>query len=77
MLELCREKGWYIQAYKDDRLLVEKDSEKARKYSHVAGVPFEVIGGDLWKLDKVTKLLSIGTDEIEQAEIAEAFHRLF
>ena len=77
MLELCREKGWYVQAYQDDRLLVGKDSEKARKYSHVAGVPFEAIGDDLWKIDKATKLLTIGTDEVEQAEIAEAFHRLF
>ncbi len=77
MLELCREKNWYIQAYRNDRLYVFEDSPKSRSYSHIAGVDFEAIGKDLWKVDSATKLLSIADHPEQQEEIAEAFQHHF
>jgi HAD-superfamily hydrolase, subfamily IIB len=77
LLELCREKGWYIQAYKDDRLLIYEENEKSRMYSRIAGVPAEVIGDELWQMERATKLLSIADNDEEQAEMAATFREYF
>lgn len=77
LLELCRERGWYIQAYQDDRLLVHEINEKSKLYSYISGIEAIAIGNDLWELDSATKLLAIATDPEEQAEIGKVFRRYF
>ena len=77
LMELCREKGWYIQAYHEDKLLVPEDNEKSRMYSQISGIPAIVLGDDLWKLDTATKLLSIASHREEQDEMAATFRKYF
>lgn len=77
LLDLCREKDWYIQAYQDDKLLVPEDNEKSRMYSHISGVPAVVLGNDLWKLSSATKLLAIASHSEEQEEMASSFREFF
>ena len=38
VLRLCREEGWHVQAYRDDRLLVERDGPAAEYYAGIAQV---------------------------------------
>lgn len=77
LLELCREKGWYIQAYQDDKLLVHEINEKSKLYSYISGVEAIAIGNELWKIDSATKLLAIASNREEQTEIGQAFRNYF
>lgn len=77
LLELCREKQWYIQAYFEDRLLVYEKNKKSEMYSYISGVPAISIGDDLWSLDSATKLLSIADDDDQRNEMGETFRKYF
>ncbi len=60
VLNLFRERGWYIQAYIDDTLYVEELNDKAQQYGKLAGVKPYPIGDRLYTITGApTKLLSI------------------
>ncbi len=39
----CRERGIHVQGYRDDRLLVERDTPEGREYSWHSGMPLNVV----------------------------------
>lgn len=56
-------KGFHINAYLDDRLLVERDTPEGQRYAAVAGVEQEVVGDLLEYLDTdPTKVLAIARE---------------
>jgi Cof subfamily protein (haloacid dehalogenase superfamily) len=60
VLHLFRERGWYIQAYVDDTLYVEKINDKTQNYEKLSGVTAQPAGDRLYTLTgRPTKLLSI------------------
>lgn len=66
VLQLFRDRGWYIQSYLDDILCVEQINDKARFYENASQVKAEAIGDKLYNPDKApSKLLTIA----EPAEI--------
>lgn len=64
ILNLYHERGWYIQLYHDDKLLVVDDSDKRCKfYEEVSGVKAVPLGDDFWKFDyPSTKMLAVSFD---------------
>jgi Cof subfamily protein (haloacid dehalogenase superfamily) len=44
VVRLCRERDLHVQAYRDDRLIVERDRPEARRYAHHAGMEVNVVG---------------------------------
>ncbi len=55
--------GYHLNAYVDDRLLVERDTPEGRRYASTAGVEAEVVGDLLEFLDRdPTKLLTISSE---------------
>lgn len=57
--------GYHINAYLDDRLLVERDTPEGRRYAAIAGVEAEVVGDFLEFLDRdPTKVLTISEEPL-------------
>lgn len=58
--DLCRARGWFLQAYFDDRLFVPAAGPRADAYARTAGVTYEVDPGRVYHPTRPpTKLLVI------------------
>ncbi|WP_338177470.1 HAD family hydrolase [Candidatus Dormiibacter inghamiae] len=44
VIQFCRERDLHVQAYRDDRLLVERDRPEAHQYANHAGMAINVVG---------------------------------
>lgn len=64
MLGFYHARGWYIQLYHDDRLLVADDGdERCKYYENISRVKAVPLGGDFWKFDGASaKMLGISFD---------------
>ncbi|MDD4766368.1 MAG: Cof-type HAD-IIB family hydrolase [Desulfotomaculaceae bacterium] len=57
--------GYHLNAYLDDRLLMERDDEAGRRYAAIAGVEAEVVGDLLEYLDRdPTKVIAIAKEPL-------------
>ena len=52
VLDYCRQKNYYVQAYVDDTLLVKETSDFAQMYASFAGVEFVALGERFYRLNK-------------------------
>ncbi|HWR42476.1 Cof-type HAD-IIB family hydrolase [Sporomusa sp.] len=63
-LELCRDRGWYIQSYVDDKLYVAELNDYAKYYSELSGVPAIALGDRLYTAEeRPSKMLTMATEE--------------
>lgn len=64
ILDLYRERGWYIQLYHEDELLVVDDSdERCKFYEELTGVKAVPLGDGFWEFDRPsTKMLAVSFD---------------
>lgn len=44
VIELCRSRDLHVQAYRDDRMIVDRDRPEAQAYAHHAGMEVNVVG---------------------------------
>ena len=57
---LCRQRGWYVQTYKDDALYFAERDVRAHRYEVAAGIKGQAVGGALYKMTEgVPKMLLI------------------
>ncbi|HIU64284.1 MAG TPA: HAD-IIB family hydrolase, partial [Candidatus Avacidaminococcus intestinavium] len=61
ILDYCRERNYYIQAYVNDTLLVHEASDFAKMYAEFAGVEFVEMGKDLFAIKRAPHKLLIMT----------------
>lgn len=61
VLDYCRAKGYYVQAYVDDDLLVKEENAYSRMYSRIAGVPTTAVGDGVYQLAKAPHKLLLMT----------------
>lgn len=76
VLNFCRRKGYYVQAYVNDTLLVQEPNSFAKMYAAFAGVDYVAMGEAFFKLGKAPHKLLMMTepgrhDEIKQEMTAE------
>ena len=72
VVELCRSRDLHVQAYRDDRLIVERDRPEAREYSRHAGMPINVVGDlDAAMSATTPKLVVVATQEVVDALLPE------
>ncbi|MDU2063568.1 MAG: Cof-type HAD-IIB family hydrolase [Sporomusaceae bacterium] len=77
ILTLFQDKGWYIQAYADDKLYVDQLNAIAKTYASRVKVEAVAIGKDLYRLAKApTKLLGM-VGEQQVASVIDELHRLY
>lgn len=61
VLDYCKQRGYYIQAYVDDTLLVKENCGLSNRYATFAGVEYKAIGSSLYELSKAPHKLLIMT----------------
>lgn len=77
VLELFRERGWYIQSYINDILYVDEINDRARNYEKVASVKAFAIGDKLYTPEEgPLKLLAIAEPN-ELDDIRDTLKRTF
>lgn len=65
VLEYCKERSYYIQAYVENNLLVKEQNEFSRRYTRISGIPAMDVGEDLYHLKKSPYKLLAMTAENE------------
>lgn len=74
ILELFRQKGWYMQSYVDDVLYVDEFGEMAHRYERLTGIKAVALGDDFYRPQMPpTKMLALGDPSVvsEIAKIME------
>ncbi len=61
-LAYCKEKGYYVQVYVDDELLVREENEYSRMYSRISGIPTIAVGEALYQITKAPYKLLLMTE---------------
>jgi len=70
IVELFRQRGWYLQSYMNDELYVIERSEKAKSYEKFANVKAVAVGAKFYSMKhEPTKMLSLAEPhEIQQIQ---------
>jgi hypothetical protein len=73
VIRLARERRLHVQAYRDDRLIVERDREEAHIYARHAGMDVHVVGDlDTGMGPTTPKLVIVAAPEVNEALLPEA-----
>jgi Cof subfamily protein (haloacid dehalogenase superfamily) len=76
VIRLARERGLHVQAYRDDRLIVERDRPEAHEYANHAGMEIHVVGDlDAAMGPTTPKLVIVSTKETLEELLPEARKR--
>ena len=60
VVELFRQRGWYLQSYMNDELYVVERCEKARSYERLSGIQAVAVGAEFYSMKhEPTKMLTI------------------
>jgi len=76
VIRFARERDLHIQAYADDKLLVERDRPEAHQYADLAGMPINVVGDLDQAMGPTTpKLVIVARSEVLEAVLPEVRRR--
>ncbi|GAC1639641.1 MAG: Cof-type HAD-IIB family hydrolase [Candidatus Dormibacteraceae bacterium] len=76
VLDFARDRNLHVQAYRDDRLIVERDRPEAQEYANHAGMEIHVVGDlDAAMGPTTPKLVIVSTAETLEALLPEARER--
>jgi Cof subfamily protein (haloacid dehalogenase superfamily) len=76
VIRFARERGLHVQAYRDDRLIVERDRPEAHEYANHAGMEIHVAGElDAAMGPTTPKLVIVSTAQTLEALLPEARSR--
>jgi Cof subfamily protein (haloacid dehalogenase superfamily) len=73
VIDFARDRGLHVQAYRDDRLIVERDRPEAHEYANHAGMEIHVVGDLEAAMGPTTpKLVIVSTSQTLEALLPEA-----
>ncbi len=76
VVRFCRERDLHVQAYVDDRLIVERDRPEARAYARHAGMEVHVVGDlDLAMGPATPKVVIVAEPEVVERLLPEVRRR--
>ncbi len=76
VIRFARERGRHVQAYRDDKLIVERDRPEAHQYANHAGMEIYVVGDLETAMGPTTpKLVIVSTAETLEALLPDARRR--
>lgn len=77
VLDYCQEKGYYLQVYVGDKILIKKENECSKMYTKISGIPTTEIGEAIYTATEAPYKILVMTEsnEFEQVwrEFAEKF----
>ena len=76
VINFARERGLHVQAYRDDKLIVERDRSEAHEYANHAGMEIHVVGDlDAAMGPTTPKLVIVSTAQVLEALLPAARQR--
>jgi Cof subfamily protein (haloacid dehalogenase superfamily) len=76
LIRFCRERDLHVQAYRDDRLLIEKDRPEAHQYANHAGMQINLVPDLIEALGPTTpKLVIVAARDVVEELLVECRRR--
>ena len=77
VLAYCREKGYYLQLYVGDSILIKQENDCSRMYTKISGIQTTAIGEALYHTDEAPYKILVMTKSEEFAEVWQQFKEDF
>lgn len=77
VLAYCKEKGYYVQLYVGDDILIKEVTDCSRMYTKISGIPTTPIGDALFHTDEAPYKILVMTGAEEFAEVWQQFAEKF
>ncbi|MDO4922298.1 MAG: Cof-type HAD-IIB family hydrolase [Phascolarctobacterium sp.] len=77
VLAYCREKGYYLQLYVGDSILIKEENECSRMYSKISGIPTTAVGDDVFSTQEAPYKILVMTEAREFNEVWRQFAERF
>ena len=77
VLEYCREKGYYLQLYVGDNILIHTENACSRMYSKISGIQTTAIGDAVYHTDEAPYKILLMTKVEEFQEVWQDFAQRF
>jgi Cof subfamily protein (haloacid dehalogenase superfamily) len=75
VVELCRRRDLHVQAYRDDRLIVERDRPEAQEYAHHSGMQVHVADLDATMGPTTPKVVVVAAPDVVERLLPELRER--
>jgi hypothetical protein len=76
-LAYCRERGYYLQLYVGDRILIHTENACSRMYSRISGIPTTAIGDAVYHTDEAPYKILVMTESDSFHAVWQDFSRDF
>lgn len=77
VLQYCREKGYYLQVYVGDKILIKQENAFSRMYTKISGIPTTEIGEAVYSIDEAPYKILIMTEAEEFEGVWQVFAEKF
>ena len=77
LLDFCRQRGLYVQAYFGDACYVERETAFSRYYGRINGVTVEAVGEAVYKADSAPYKLLVVTEDKDFERVMAALEQEF
>lgn len=77
ILDYCKEKGYYVQVYVGDKILIKEENEFSRMYTRISGIPTTPMGDALYTATEAPYKLLAMTESGEFAAAWDDFANRF
>ena len=77
VLAYCKEKGYYVQLYVGDKILIKEVTDCSRMYTKISGIPTTPIGDALFHTDEAPYKILVMTEAAEFSEVWQQFAAKF
>ena len=77
ILAYCKEKGYYLQLYVGDQILIHTENECSRMYSKISGIQTTAIGDKVYQTDEAPYKILVMTKAEEFQEVWQSFAKHF
>ena len=77
VLAYCQEKGYYVQLYVGDSILIKEENAFSRMYTKISGIPTTPIGDALFHTDEAPYKILVMTEAGEFSEVWQQFAAKF
>lgn len=77
VLDYCREKGYYLQLYVGDSILIKEENDCSRMYSKISGIPTTAVGDDVFTTREAPYKILVMTEAREFNDVWRQFAERF
>lgn len=77
VLAYCKEKGYYIQVYIGDKIIIKKENECSRMYTKISGIPTTEMGEEIYNINEAPYKILVMTESNDFERVWKDFAERF